>query len=215
MDLLNYLIGDEKRVNDNARIRECFLEGGSDDDNNGSMKSGASNRSKLSRNFGKKYEARLLADEHEALEAEAKQALNASGSDKGEEAEIPVAMIPKGYTDEFPRKDNLFTLKEAMPYDEIYTKVWAERPRNIACEEFKYWFAFATMGVLVGIVGFFCALWVQCLCDWVMNVLHILIYSGAKADDPDTYNVFVPYLWFTGMSGIFGLIAASMTTFWA
>jgi len=124
-------------------------------------------------------------------------------------------MLPKGYTNEFPRKDNLFTLKEAMPYDEIYTKVWAERPRNVACEEFKYWFAFVTMSVLVGICGFFCALWVQCLCDWVMNVMHILIYSGAQTDDPSSYNVFVPYLWFTGMSGIFGLIAASMTTFWA
>jgi hypothetical protein len=73
MDLLNYLVGDnDSRVTDIARLRECFLEGGSDDDNNGSMKSGASNRSKLSKNFGKQYEARLLADEHEALAAEAK-----------------------------------------------------------------------------------------------------------------------------------------------
>jgi hypothetical protein len=124
-------------------------------------------------------------------------------------------MIPKGFTDEFPRKDNLFTLKEAMPYDEIYTKVWAERPKNIACEEFKYWFAFVTLGVLVGICGFFCTLWVQCLTDWVMNYMHILIYSGAEEDDPSTYNVFIPYLWFTGMAGIYGFIATSMTTFWA
>jgi len=216
--LFNYLVGDEKRVDDNARIRECFLEGGgSDDDNNGSMKSGASNRSKLSKGFGKKYEDRLLADEHEALAAEAKKDAGARGINDSTdgEVEIPVAMAPKGFTNEFPRKDNLFTLKEAMPYDEIYTKVWAERPRNIACEEFKYWFAFVVMGVLVGIVGFFCILWVQCLCDWVMEVLHILIFSGANNDDPTTYNYFLPYLWFTGMSGIFGLIASGMTTFWA
>ena len=219
MDLFNYLVGDEKRVDDNARIRECFLEGGgSDDDNNGSMRSGASNRSKLSKGFGKKYEDRLLADEHEALAAEAKKdaaATKGINDSADGEVEIPVAMAPKGYTSEFPRKDNLFTLKEAMPYDEVYTKVWAERPRNIACEELKYWFAFVVMGVLVGIVGFFCILWVQCLCDWVMEVMHILIFAGAEADKPDTYNYFVPYLWFTGMSGIFGLIASSMTTFWA
>lgn len=50
----------------------------------------------------------------------------------GEESEheVPIAMIPKGFTNVFPREDNLFTLKEGMPYDEIYTKVWAERPRN-------------------------------------------------------------------------------------
>jgi len=157
------MFGDaDSRVDENARITECFLEGGSDDDNQGSMKSGASNRSKLSKNFGKKYEARLLADEHEALEAEAKEAAKTGLNDSGDagEVEIPVAMPPKGFTNEFPRKDNLFTLKEAMPYDEIYTKVWAERPRNIACEEFKYWCAFATLGTLVGIVGFFCILWV-------------------------------------------------------
>ena len=48
--LFNHLFGDENSIGDNARIRECFLEGGaSDDDNNGSQASGASNRSKLSR----------------------------------------------------------------------------------------------------------------------------------------------------------------------
>ena len=83
-----------------------------------------------------------------------KTGLNDSGMMEGEETEIPVAMAPKGYTNEFPRKDNLFTLKEAMPYDEIYTKVWAERPRNIACEDFKYWCAFAIMGILIGFCGF-------------------------------------------------------------
>ena len=144
-----------------------------------------------------------------------KTGLNDSGMMEGDESEIPVAMAPKGFTNEFPRKDNLFTLKEAMPYDEIYTKVWAERPRNIACEDFKYWCAFAIMGILVGFCGFLCTLWVQCLCDWVLAVMHDLIYSGAKMEDTSTYNVFVPYLWFTGMSGIFGLIASSMTTFWA
>ena len=51
MDLINAIFGEENR-NDDARIREGFLdgfEGGSDDDNQGSMKSGASNRSKLSK----------------------------------------------------------------------------------------------------------------------------------------------------------------------
>ena len=49
MDLFNRLFGDENSVGDNARIRECFLEGGglndSDVDNNGSQ---ASKKSKLS-----------------------------------------------------------------------------------------------------------------------------------------------------------------------
>ena len=52
MDLFNRLFGDENSVGDNARIRECFLEGGgvndSDDDNNGSQASGISKKSKLS-----------------------------------------------------------------------------------------------------------------------------------------------------------------------
>lgn len=104
----------------------------------------------------------MLADEHEAMVKEAKDgentALNKSGDDG---QDVPIPMIPKGFTDTFPREDNLYTLKEGMPYDEIYTKVWAERPRNILCEEFKYWFAFVTLGTLVGCVGFLCALWVQ------------------------------------------------------
>lgn len=123
-------------------------------------------------------------------------------------------MIPKGYTHEFPRKDNLFTLKEAMPYDEIYTKVWTERPRNKLCEEVKYWFAFVTLGTVVGIIGFLCALWVQQLCCGVVMFMRTLIESGADGD-VEKFNVFVPYLWFMGMSGLFGLIASSMTSFWA
>jgi H+/Cl- antiporter ClcA len=106
-------------------------------------------------------------------------------------------------------------LHEAMPYDEVYTKVWAERPRNVACEDFKYWCAFAVMGFLIGFCGFLCTLWVQCLCDWVLAVMHDLIYSGAEMGDVKTYNYWVPWLWFTGMSSIFGLIASSMTTYWA
>ena len=52
-----------------------------------------------------------MADEHEALEAEHKEDVALGGlNNSTEKGEIvaPVAMIPKGFTNEFPRKDNLF-----------------------------------------------------------------------------------------------------------
>ena len=41
-----------------------------------------------------------------------------------------------------------------------------------------------------------------------------LIEAGADGD-VTKFNVVVPWLWFTGMSGFFGLIASTMTTYWA
>jgi hypothetical protein len=41
----------------------------------------------------------------------------------------PVSMSPVGKTYSFPREDNIFLHKESLPYDEIQTQVWKERPR--------------------------------------------------------------------------------------
>jgi len=41
-----------------------------------------------------------------------------------------------------------------------------------------------------------------------------IIESGANGD-VTKFNVIRPWIWFTGMSGLFGFVASSMTTYWA
>ena len=40
----------------------------------------------------------------------------------------PKAMPPEGKTLVFPREDNLYKKKQSLPYDEVQTKVWRDRP---------------------------------------------------------------------------------------
>jgi hypothetical protein len=38
-------------------------------------------------------------------------------------------MAAVGKTFIFPREDNIFKKKESIPYDEVQTQVWRERPK--------------------------------------------------------------------------------------
>jgi len=49
---------------------------------------------------------------------------------RGGKADPPVAMPAVGHTLEFPRKDNAYKKKESLPFDEIYSNVWKNRPAN-------------------------------------------------------------------------------------
>ena len=37
-------------------------------------------------------------------------------------------MIATGYTEVFPREDNVYTKKESLAYDEFESLIWADRP---------------------------------------------------------------------------------------
>jgi hypothetical protein len=42
------------------------------------------------------------------------------------EKEIGMATI--GYTQEFPRRDNIYKHKESLPFDESQAEIWIQRP---------------------------------------------------------------------------------------
>lgn len=120
-------------------------------------------------------------------------------------------MHARGRTTIFPREDNFFKLKEAFPYDEILTKVWKERPRTPMWDEFVEWIAHLTVGFLFGCCACGGALGVEWIYILVVDTNQALIHGKTGHE----MNVFVPWLWYCGMSAIMGLISGSMTTFWA
>ena len=59
-----------------------------------------------------------------------------------------------GKTTEFPRKDNYYTKKESLPYDESQTKIWRNRERRYSREKVKEWIAYCLVGLFCGTVAF-------------------------------------------------------------
>ena len=59
-----------------------------------------------------------------------------------------------GKTFIFPREDNVFKKKESLPYDEIQTQVWIERPKERQKEHLKEWLAYILLGLGIGSTAF-------------------------------------------------------------
>lgn len=86
------------------------------------------------------------------------QSASVDASQSMEEAPKPAAPIPMpavGHTLEFPRKDTAYRKKESLPFDECYSNVWKNRPRNEEREKVARWLAFALAGLAIGITAFF------------------------------------------------------------
>lgn len=71
-----------------------------------------------------------------------------------EEEEPPVKMSPVGRTTVFPRKDNIYKKKEALPFDEINSLVWRRAFKNDWKENIKHWCVYMVAGALIGITAF-------------------------------------------------------------
>ena len=66
----------------------------------------------------------------------------------------PILMPAVGHTLEFPRKDTAYKKKESLPFDECYSNVWKNRPRNDGRERVAKWLAFVLAGIAIGITAF-------------------------------------------------------------
>ena len=68
--------------------------------------------------------------------------------------EMAVSMSPIGNTIDFPRKDNVYKKKDALPFDEIESLVWRRAFKNDWKENFKHWFVYMIAGTCIGITAF-------------------------------------------------------------
>jgi len=123
-------------------------------------------------------------------------------------------MHATGHTTVFPREDNVYTMKQSFPFDEVQTKPWQNRPRNKDWEEFKEWYAYVLMGVLVGCAGMLGYIGVAELIGFVMKWNHHFIHSMESNGNED-YGVFLPWLVFVGCSTVFGFLGCAMTAYYA
>jgi len=125
----------------------------------------------------------------------------------------PIGMSAVGKTLIFPREDNIYKGKESIGYDEINTKVWVDRPKQRQKEHLKEWLAYILLGFFLGIAAFMMATLEESLSAYIAhgtnNMIQRDLFSG---NDFKTY--FGPWLFFAGCSGLLGLIAGAMTTYW-
>jgi chloride channel 7 len=128
-------------------------------------------------------------------------------SDKPKKAVGPVAMGAVGKTLIFPRKDNIFKKKESLPFDEINSLVWQDRPFQKRKEQTKTWLAHFLVGISVGVVAFLMTSMEEYINKSVIQRTQSLI-----ADDNTTW--FKSWAFYMGMAAFFAMTASLMTTYY-
>ena len=118
----------------------------------------------------------------------------------------PVMMDPRFSEKVYPRKDNIFQHKKSLDFDFVRTKIYVERKRD-GCEIFMEWVAFSIIGVLTGLTAAI-----------MSNVEEkITVFRRNQADDiigGTNDNMIPAWLFFSGISVGFVLIASVMTIYW-
>lgn len=56
--------------------------------------------------------------------------MNVTADSSDQKPGPPIPMPAIGHTLEFPRKDTAYKKKESIPFDECYSNVWKNRPRD-------------------------------------------------------------------------------------
>ena len=87
----------------------------------------------------------------------------------------PKGMSAVGKTMVYPREDTIFKSKESLPYDEVESLVWVDRPRQKRVEHTKMWFAHFLVGLFVGIVAFIMVIFEEVINDHVGEYTQHLI----------------------------------------
>ena len=128
------------------------------------------------------------------------------------QVEPPRPMATVGKTLIFPREDNVYEKKESIGYDEIQTRVWADRPRQRQKEHVKEWGAYAILGVFLGLAAFIMSTMEEHLSSLISHNTNQFIQNNLNGNRFDKY--FGPWFFFAGCSGVLGLIAGIMTTYW-
>jgi len=91
--------------------------------------------------------------------------------------------------------------------------VWRERPRRRQFEHLREWSAYILLGLLIGTVAFAMSTLEEWLSGYIANTTQGMIQVYGKTL-PEEMGVIKPWLFFAGASGLCGLIAGIMTTYY-
>jgi H+/Cl- antiporter ClcA len=126
---------------------------------------------------------------------------------------LPVSMPSIGKTLVFPREDNVYRGKESIAYDENQTQVWRDRPRMRKSEHLKEWKAYLYVGVFVGIIGFIMAFMEETISAGIVKLFEDSIQENLHSDSQ--WLLYIrPWLIYAGLSGLCGLFAGTLTTYY-
>jgi H+/Cl- antiporter ClcA len=122
-----------------------------------------------------------------------------------------VSMPAVGKTFVFPREDNVFKGKESIPYDEVATQVWRERPKRRSKEHIREWGAYTMLGIGIGFTAFVMSTLEESLSALFSKNMQKLITGNENI--PGTH-IFAPWVFFAFMSGFVAMISGVMTTYY-
>jgi chloride channel 7 len=119
----------------------------------------------------------------------------------------PIAMAGVGKTLIFPRKDTIFKKKESLPFDEIQSLVWIDRPFQKRKEQCLTWIAHLLVGFSVGTVAFLMTILEETINENVIEHTQTLI-----SDDNTTW--FTAWIFYSGIAAMFAMTAGLLTTYY-
>ena len=134
-----------------------------------------------------------------------------------------------GRTFDFPRADNIYEHKESNAYDEMYTQVWRDRPKERQKEHIRVWTVYILIGVLVGTIAYMMislekailyvsAQWMRKLtrgnCTFIMSPDKTTATTDCDINNPEEMSVIKPWLFFATSSGMLAFTAGVMTTYY-
>ncbi len=120
--------------------------------------------------------------------------------------ETPVSMDPRFSAKVYPRKDNIFQHKKSLDFDSIRSKIFVERTKD-KYDIIMEWVAFVLIGAFTGLTAAIMSNIEEKLTIFRRNQSDDII-----GDNPD--NLVGGWLFFSGISVGFVLVACAMTIFW-
>ena len=124
----------------------------------------------------------------------------------------PVSMSYLGHTLEFPRKDNVYKSKEALPFDESDSLVWKRAFKNDWRENLKHWFIYIIGGICIGITAFGMDKLEELLVNSNGKLLQFII--NLQGQNATWQLIIYPLLAYCGVAAILGLLAGIMTVYY-
>ena len=129
-------------------------------------------------------------------------------------------MSPIGHTLDFPRKDNIYTHKEALPFDESKSLVWKSRLKSPVKENFLHWIVYSIAGCCIGFTAFLMDKLEELLVGSNRKLLQYIIDQNTVVVDGTITNPTASTRWisawlcYSGICGFLGLCAGIMTVYY-
>ena len=120
--------------------------------------------------------------------------------------EPPVSMDPRFSQKVYPRKDNIYTHKKSLDFDKIRSKIYIDRKRDW-CDMITEWGAFVIIGFLTGLTA-------AIMSDIEEKITEIRRNKADEIINNQSDNLATGWLYFSGISVCFVLVACAMTIFW-